>query len=82
MEQKAQEQLEGALYHQEEYYKLALKLSKIVHDQCKDVPHDIGLTLADIVFNRSQSETPLLDELESGPWPDFCDFMGKKLKGE
>ena len=29
---------------------LALKLSKIVHDHCKDVPHDIGIKLAQEVF--------------------------------
>jgi hypothetical protein len=28
---------------------LALKLSKYVHDNCKDVPHDIGLHLVQIV---------------------------------
>lgn len=28
---------------------LAIKLSKIVHDKCKGVPHDIGITLADEV---------------------------------
>lgn len=29
--------------------KLALKLAKIVHETCKDVPHDIGITLAECV---------------------------------
>jgi len=28
---------------------LAIKLSKYVHDNCKDVPHDIGLKLEKIV---------------------------------
>lgn len=28
---------------------LALKLSKVVHDECKDVPHDIGIKLACLV---------------------------------
>ncbi len=28
---------------------LALKLSAHVHEQCKDVPHDIGIALAKIV---------------------------------
>ena len=27
-------------------FMLALRLSKIVHDLCKDVPHDIGIKLA------------------------------------
>ena len=28
---------------------LAIKLSKYVHDNCKDVPHDIGLKLVEII---------------------------------
>lgn len=28
---------------------LALKLSRYVHDNCKDVPHDIGLKLVEII---------------------------------
>jgi len=29
--------------------KLALELNKVVHNECKDVPHDIGLRLLDVV---------------------------------
>ena len=29
--------------------KLALELDKVVHNECKDVPHDIGLRLLDVV---------------------------------
>ena len=29
--------------------KLALEMNKLVHDECKDVPHDIGLLLLEIV---------------------------------
>lgn len=29
--------------------KLALDLNKVVHDECKDVPHDIGLRLLKVV---------------------------------
>jgi len=29
--------------------KLALEMNKLVHNKCKDVPHDIGLKLMDIV---------------------------------
>lgn len=29
--------------------KLALEMNKLVHDECKDVPHDIGLRLLEIV---------------------------------
>lgn len=28
---------------------LALKISRYIHDKCKDVPHDIGLCIADII---------------------------------
>lgn len=31
---------------------LALELASVVHEQCKDVPHDIGITLAEIVARR------------------------------
>jgi hypothetical protein len=31
---------------------LALKLNKLVHDECKDVPHDIGLSLMEIVKEK------------------------------
>ena len=29
--------------------KLALEMNKLVHNECKDVPHDIGLKLLEIV---------------------------------
>ncbi len=29
--------------------KLALELNRVVHNECKDVPHDIGLRLLDVV---------------------------------
>ena len=28
---------------------LAIKMSKLVHDQCNDVPHDIGLKLLELI---------------------------------
>ena len=34
--------------------KLALKLNKLVHNRCKDVPHDIGLQLIDIVIQHTR----------------------------
>jgi len=37
---------------------LALKLNKLVHDECKDVPHDIGLRLLDIVKKNLEFEQP------------------------
>ena len=35
---------------------LALKLSRYVHNNCKDVPHDIGLKLMEIINNHNQQE--------------------------
>ena len=29
--------------------KLALELNRMVHNECKDVPHDIGLRLLEVV---------------------------------
>ena len=29
--------------------KLALEMNKLVHNECKDVPHDIGLKLLEVV---------------------------------
>ena len=37
---------------------LALKMNKLVHDECKDVPHDIGLRLLDIVKKNLEFEQP------------------------
>lgn len=31
---------------------LSIKLSKHVHNKCKDVPHDIGLTLIEIIIEH------------------------------
>ena len=28
----------------------ALEISRLVHDLCKDVPHDIGLTIEKIIY--------------------------------
>jgi hypothetical protein len=28
---------------------LALKINKIIHDECKDVPHDIGLRITELM---------------------------------
>lgn len=36
---------------------LALKLAKIVHDKCKDVPHDIGMLLGYEVVKHYASYT-------------------------
>jgi hypothetical protein len=36
--------------------KLALKLSKAVHDRCHNVPHDIGITLEQIVREHENEQ--------------------------
>ena len=36
---------------------LALKLNKVVHDKCKDVPHDIGMELAKIADEYAYERT-------------------------
>lgn len=45
--------------------KLALEMNKLVHDECKEVPHDIGLRLLEIV-KRNMNELgqpPVSDKL-------------------
>ncbi len=37
---------------------LALEMNKLVHNECKDVPHDIGLRLLDIVKKNLEFEQP------------------------
>lgn len=44
--------------------KLALALSKIVHDRCKNVPHDIGLILAEEVICHLTSKSTRPDNAE------------------
>jgi hypothetical protein len=36
--------------------KLALEMNRLVHNECKDVPHDIGLRLLDIVRNNTDTD--------------------------
>ena len=38
--------------------KTALEMNKLVHNECKDVPHDIGLRLLDIVKKYLEFEQP------------------------
>lgn len=40
---------------------LAIELSKIVHDKCENVPHDIGIELAQIALNASNIKLIFLD---------------------
>jgi hypothetical protein len=45
---------------------LALKINKIIHDECKDVPHDIGLRISELV-ERHQAEQSLGDHKSGIP---------------
>ena len=36
---------------------LALKLAKLIHDECKDVPHDIGIK-AEMIVRKHQEVKP------------------------
>ena len=38
--------------------KTALEMNRLVHNECKDVPHDIGLRLLDIVKKNLEFEQP------------------------
>jgi hypothetical protein len=40
---------------------LAIELSKIVHDKCENVPHDIGIELAKTALNASKIKLIFLD---------------------
>lgn len=35
---------------------LALKVNKLIHDSCKDVPHDIGFKVMELI----EAENPIL----------------------
>ena len=54
---------------------LAIELSKIVHDKCKDVPHDIGLILADKVENKLKEE--MIKEIDV----EIKKYMGTSTHG-
>ena len=36
---------------------LAIKLSKLIHDECKEVPHNIGITLTRIIEKHQKKLT-------------------------
>ena len=50
--------------------KLALELNKVVHNECKDVPHDIGLRLLDVVKKHLGEQLNLPPVIKS-----VCDCM-------
>jgi|AntAceMinimDraft_16_1070373.scaffolds.fasta_scaffold813127_1 hypothetical protein len=49
---------------------LALKINKIVHDECKDAPHDIGLRIIELIENHQAKKLIL-----SGVVITCCDIL-------
>jgi len=43
---------------------IAVEVSRLIHDQCKDVPHDIGLQVLQVICDRYHFH------LSSGGQPD------------
>ena len=73
--------------------KLALKLNKLVHNECKDVPHDIGLRLLDIVKKYLEFEQPkdtlvskikqrIESEYRKHPDLDWAEIAARKIYAE
>ena len=52
--------------------KTALAMNKLVHNECKDVPHDIGLRLLDIVKEYSQTEEEYVEPGSGQQCPFGC----------
>jgi len=83
MEQKIQEQIEASELIAEEHYELAIKLSKKVHELCENIiPHDIGLTLADIVYGRNECSKPACEFCkgdDNNGMVNYCEVCGRKV---
>jgi len=59
--------------------KLALELNRVVHNECKDVPHDIGLRLLDVVKKHLGEQLNLPHVIKSvcgHPWERWESVMG------
>ena len=60
--------------------KLALELNKVVHNECKDVPYDIGLKLLDIIKKHVGEQLNLPPVIN---WVALSDKMPtKEVNGE
>lgn len=57
--------------------KLALEMNKLVHNECKDVPHDIGLRLLEIVKKHVGEQLNLPPVIKS-----VCDRCDGKPENE
>ena len=51
--------------------KLALDLNKVVHNECKDVPHDIGLRLLEVVKKHIGEQFKLKQPKVIQSFPDW-----------
>ena len=61
---------------------LALKINKIIHDECKDVPHDIGLRISELVEKHQAEQLILSDVNKSASWKNLLNQTGgKRPKG-
>ena len=72
---------------------LALEMNKLVHNECKDVPHDIGLRLLDIVKKNLEFEHPkdavvskikqrIESEHRKHPDLDWAEIAARKIYAE
>ena len=77
--------------------KLALEMNKLVHNECKDVPHDIGLKLMEIVKKHAGEQlnlppvsnakrTCFFCNTELAEWQpegdNVCNLCADKIKAE
>ena len=72
---------------------LALEMNKLVHNECKDVPPDIGLRLLDIVKKNLEFEQPkdtlvskikqrIESEYRKHPDLDWAEIAARKIYDE
>ena len=73
--------------------KTALEMNNLVHNECKDVPHDIGLRLLDIVKKNLEFEQPIdtlvskikqriESEYRKHPDLDWAEIAARKIYAE
>ena len=73
--------------------KTALEMNRLVHNECKDVPHDIGLRLLDIVKKYLEFEQPkdtlvskikqrIESEYRKHPDLDWAEIAARKICAE
>ena len=43
---------------------LALKINKLVHEECKEVPHDIGLRIMELIDNEQEDNRITITDIE------------------